>query len=65
MEKLYTHFFKFNSSNFKMNNISNEEKEKYKVLVLLIYDEFGLAGKYELTKGLHMLKKFVGCKTVE
>lgn len=57
--------FKFSSRNFKTSKMSAADKEKFRELVLLIYDECGMAGKYELGRACHMLRKFVGTKENE
>lgn len=42
--------------------MSADDQQKIRELVLLIYDECGIAGKYELGTAYHMLRKSVGMK---
>ncbi|MEM1003564.1 MAG: hypothetical protein AAGH46_13035, partial [Bacteroidota bacterium] len=47
-------FLKLSNRNFKESSLSEEEKIRYRELVLLIYDEIGMSGKYEFAKSLKM-----------
>lgn len=37
--------------------MKEEEQERYRKLVLLIYDEIGISRKYEFAKGLRIIQK--------
>ena len=53
-------FLKLLNKNFKVSSLTEEEKEKYRELVLLIFDEVGMIGKYEFAKSIKMISTLVG-----